>query len=253
MSDPSPPRERRFYQVIGEALAGRIAAGEFSLNGRLPPERELAESYNVSRAVVRDALVMLEVQGLVEVRQGSGVYVTRQAYAAVSRDLDTAPDQRPPAGPFELLQARQWLESHMARLAAMNATDADLTAINDAFEDHSRAAWGEARESMDIRFHMAIARATQNSELAALVEGLWHRRDNNPMWRRLHDRIRDTTYRQRWVRDHEAVNLALQRRDPDAAYVAMWTHIENVKTFLTQASDAGDEAAPPGLSLSRAG
>lgn len=246
MSEPFPVRDRRYYQVIGEALAERITAGEFSLNGRLPSERELAEGYDVSRAVVRDALVMLEVRGLVEVRQGSGIYVTRRAYAANdARDAEDLSLERPPAGPFELLQARQWLESHMARLAAMNATDDDLAAISEAFEDHSRAAWGEAKESMDIRFHMAVARATQNGELAALVEQLWRRRDNNPMWRRLHDRIRDTTYRQRWVRDHEALTQALLRRDPEAAYVAMWTHIENVKTFL---SEAAAEPAPTALS-----
>ncbi|MDC7684605.1 FCD domain-containing protein [Asticcacaulis sp. BYS171W] len=236
-------RDRRFYQVIGESLSERIRAGEFSLGGRLPPERELAEAYNVGRTVIRDALVMLEVKGLVEIRQGSGIYVTRRAYEAVAPE-DVTIEMRPPAGPFELLQARQWLESHMARLAALNATEADLAAIREACEDHRTAAWGEAKESMDIRFHMAIARAAQNSELTALVAQLWHRRDHNPMWRSLHGRIRDTTYRQRWVRDHEAIVAALTRRDPEAAYVAMWSHIENVKNFLMNAADVEDDATP---------
>jgi len=249
MSEPIATRDRRFYQVLGKALSQRIASGEFSLNGRLPSERELSETYGVSRAVVRDALIMLEVRNLVEVRQGSGIYVTRHAYAAnagldLDRDTDDMAPERPPAGPFELLQARQWLESHMARLAAVNATAEDLSAIAEACEDHNRAAWGEAKESMDIRFHMAIARATQNEELAALVEQLWHRRDNNPMWRRLHARISDTTYRQRWVRDHETLTQALHRRDPEAAYVAMWTHIENVRNFLSELEEDPDTQPP---------
>ncbi|ESQ78339.1 FCD domain-containing protein [Asticcacaulis sp. YBE204] len=236
-------RDRRFYQVIGESLSERIRAREFSLGGRLPPERELAEAYNVGRTVIRDALVMLEVKGLVEIRQGSGIYVTRRAYESATEDNTV--EMRPPAGPFELLQARQWLESQMARLAALNATEADLAAIREACDDHRTAAWGEAKESMDIRFHMAIARAAQNSELTALVAQLWHRRDNNPMWRSLHGRIKDTTYRQRWVQDHEAIVSALTRRDPEASYVAMWSHIENVKNFLMTAADVEDDAATP--------
>jgi DNA-binding FadR family transcriptional regulator len=232
-----PARDRRIYRAVGENLTRRIMAGEFSSLGRLPSERELAEAYGVGRAVIRDALVMLEVKGLVEVRQGSGIYVSRRAYEAHAlefSDLPSTPlsEALPTAGPFELLQARQWIESHVARLAATYATPTDLSAIETACNDHRLASFGEAKEGMDIRFHLAIAQATQNMELVAVVSHLWHRRDNNPLWRQLNTKIRDPYYRDRWVSDHLAVCEAIKARDPEAAYVAMWSHIDNVKIYL---------------------
>lgn len=248
-NDGASPRERRTYQEIGDNLITRIRSGEFESTGRLPPERELAQGYEVGRNTIRDALVMLEVKGLVEPRQGSGIYITRLAYqtswSATRRfPRQEAIDDYPPAGPFELLQARQWLESHMARLAAMNATDDDLSAIEEAFENHKRASYGEPKENFDILFHLSIAQATQNAELVRLVHQLWHRRDDNPLWRNLHQRITDPDYRDRWVNDHENLLRAMRRRDADAAYVAMWNHIENVKRFLTESNTF--EVSEPG-------
>jgi GntR family uxuAB operon transcriptional repressor len=241
-------RERRAYQEVGDHLIKRILDDEFASTGRLPTERDLAQWYDVGRTVIRDALIMLEVKGLVEPRQGSGIYITKRAYeAAVADDVRVdmpAPwDSLPPAGPFELLQARQWLESHIARLAAHNAGPRDMEVIEKAYEDHRRARYGEPKENYDIRFHMAIAQATQNTELALLVNQLWHRRDNNPLWRNLHEHIKDTHYRDRWVHDHDLIVEALRRRDGDAAFVAMWNHIENVKTFLTASTDLAEEPA----------
>ncbi|MBW8881066.1 MAG: GntR family transcriptional regulator [Asticcacaulis sp.] len=209
---PAPGRERRAYQDVGNDLIRRIRNDEFGAIGRLPTERDLAQWYDVGRTVIRDALVMLEVKGLVEPRQGSGIYITKRAYEVaapdeVRIDLPAPWDSLPPAGPFELLQARQWLESHIDR-------------------------YGEPKENYDIRFHMAIAQATRNTELTLLVNQLWHRRDNNPLWRSLHEHIKDTHYRDRWVHDHDMIVEALRRRDGDAAFVAMWNHIENVNTFL---------------------
>ncbi len=129
----------------------------------------------------------------------------------------THQDSATPASPIELLRARQFLESHMARMAVGQGSDADLVAIAEACEVHQNAAYGEAKESMDFRFHMAIAKATQNRELLEVAKSLWQRRDNNPLWRRLHDRICELHYRERWVLDHQKIVLALQARDGDAA------------------------------------
>lgn len=241
-------KERRAYHYVGQDLIRRIRTGEFAHSGRLPPERDLAQWYEVGRTVIRDALVMLEVKDLVEPRQGSGIYITKRAYEATVPDdlraeIPALWEALPPAGPFELLQARQWLESHIARLAAVNATAEDMEIIERASDNHSRASYGEPKENYDIQFHMAIAHATQNSELALLVSQLWHRRDDNPLWRSLHGHIKDTHYRDRWTHDHDLIVEALRRRDGDAAFAAMWNHIENVKSFLLS-SNALDEAIP---------
>lgn len=251
----APEKDGRAYQVVGNDLIQRIRKGEFRVVGRLPPERDLAEAYEVGRTVIRDALVMLEVKGLIEPRQGSGVYITRKAYQVEPMGprepiLSVVPEA-PPAGPFELLQARQWLESHIARLAALNMTDKDFEVIQQAYDDHRLAESQGAKESLDIGFHMAIAHATQNNELASLVNQLWHRRDNNPLWRNLHARIKDARYRERWVHDHDRIVDAMYRRDGEAAYVAMWNHIENVKTFLLDSSDTEDGKEKSGQTTRR--
>jgi DNA-binding FadR family transcriptional regulator len=241
-------KERRAYHDVGNDLIRRIRMGEFGATGRLPTERDLAQWYEVGRTVIRDALVMLEVKDLVEPRQGSGIYITKRAYETAAPDdlrmeIPALREAPPPAGPFELLQARQWLESHIARLAAVNATAEDMAVIEKAYDNHNHASYGEPKENYDIQFHMAIAHATQNSELALLVSRLWHRRDDNPLWRSLHEHIKDNHYRDRWAHDHELIVESLRRRDGDAAFVAMWNHIENVKSFLL-CSNALDEANP---------
>lgn len=235
----------RLYQAVGEALMHRVLDGQFNATGKLPSERELATLFDVGRATIRDALVMLEVKGLVEVRQGSGIYISRRAYEAQALALSDLPDSRideivPPAAPFELLQARQFLESHIARLAATNATDLDLRDIRQAYEDHRNAPFGEAKEGLDLRFHLTIARATQNLELVEVIKRLRHRRDDNPLWLRVSERIRDTQYRDRWVLDHANLLDAITQRDGEAAYVAMWQHLENVKRYLKTQLDASN-------------
>ena len=87
---------------------------------RLPPEREIAEMLDVTRTVVREALIMLEIKGLVEVRRGAGIYVLDNSGSqnTDSPDANVCND----AGPFELLQARQLLESNIAEFAALYCT-----------------------------------------------------------------------------------------------------------------------------------
>jgi GntR family uxuAB operon transcriptional repressor len=251
-SRPDVDKEVRAYQTIGNSLLDRIRTGEFRAIGKLPTERELAEVYGVGRAVIRDALVMLEVKGLVQSRQGSGIYITRKAYEidpVKSGDVKGSPpwDKIPSAGPFELLLARQWLESHIARLAATQASDEDLILVQQAYDDYRKANFGEARDSLDVLFHMAVARATQNAELVVIVGQLWMRRDNNPFWKTATARIHDPQNRQQWDHDYRRLIEALRRRDGDGAYVAMWQHIEHLKLFLSSSEgfDDSQKAARP--------
>ena len=232
----SEDKDVRAYQGVGNSLLERIRSGEFRAMGKLPPERELAELYNVGRAVIRDALVMLEVKGLIQSRQGSGIYITRQAYEPEpSVAVEPVPtqfwDNLTPAGPFELLEARQWIESQIARQAALRATPDDIAAIEEAADDHRRARLGPAKENLDFVFHMTIAKATQNPEMVGVASFIWKRRENNPLWKVL---VRDNEYgvKDYWADDHARIVGAIRHRDGDAAFVAAWQHIENVKTLL---------------------
>src|SRR5512140_3135570 len=100
---------RRLYRQIAEQIRTLIKSGEFKAGGRLPPERDLARQLGVSRPSVREALIALEVEGLVEVRIGSGIYVTGLPRAAPPTE-----SEQPAAGPFELLRARYVIESECA-------------------------------------------------------------------------------------------------------------------------------------------
>lgn len=225
----------RLYQEIGGHLRRDIHAGKYTSGDRLPPERDIAESYSVSRSVVREALIMLELEKIVEVRKGSGVYVLKQPENTQPELADSG------YGPFELLQARQLLESEVAAFAAMQATKTDILQMRDAIEaQRDCIARGVTDEAEDQRFHALLAQASQNSVLVKLVDDLWQIRQRSSMWEGIHQHVVDKSYHQIWLQDHQTILQAVLRRDPKAAKQAMWQHLENVKDMLLQVSDADD-------------
>src|SRR5262250_1560056 len=120
---------RRLYRQIAEQIRALIRSGEFSAGSRLPPERDLARQLGVSRPSVREALIALEVEGLVEVRIGSGIYVLGpRANGEIATEVDAT------SGPFELLRARWIIEGECAALAAKAARKQQLAAIAEALE-----------------------------------------------------------------------------------------------------------------------
>jgi len=239
MKTVAVPR-KRLYQEIGLGLKKRIMNGEFVVGDRLPPEREIAEQCKVSRAVVREALIMLELQNLVEVKKGSGVYLINMP-SEETKEVHHQEDERPDVGPFEMLQARQLLESHVAEFAATQVTKNDISRLRQALQvEREHLDNDDLNYEGDEMFHMAIAEATQNSVLSDMVKELWTSRQKSPMWLQLHARIDNQDYRRGWLEDHEKILLALQRRDPEAARDAMWQHLENVKQTLLTLSDVDD-------------
>ncbi|TPG63466.1 FCD domain-containing protein [Ewingella americana] len=227
----------RLYQEIGGKLRSAIEAGDYLVGDRLPPERDIAETFSVSRSVVREALIMLELEKRVEVRKGSGVYVLpRQPEANIFRG-DTG------YGPFELLQARQLLESEVAAFAAMQATKNDILKMRDAIDqERGFIERGEVDETADELFHTLLAQASQNSVLANMVVDLWQIRKGSAMWQGIQQHVGKSDHGQQWLLDHQKILQAILRRDPKAAKQAMWQHLENVKIMLLEVSDAEDPA-----------
>ena len=113
---------RRVYQQIADQLLQLIDAGEFAVESRLPSERDLAEKFKVSRPSVREALIALEVIGVVQIKMGSGVYVCKpeQARQKGRRESKVAAKE---FAPFELIQARLLIESEIASQAAVCRTE----------------------------------------------------------------------------------------------------------------------------------
>ncbi|MDW2133192.1 GntR family transcriptional regulator, partial [Vibrio sp. 2129(2023)] len=157
-----PFEPKRPYQEIGLVLRQELINGRYVVGDRLPPERDIAERLDVSRTVVREAIIMLELENLVEVKKGSGVYVINIPSQPNSRENVISDD----AGPFEMLQARQLLESNIAEFAAMQVTPGDIVKMRAALElEREELASGTADCNGDEKFHMCIAEATQNSVL----------------------------------------------------------------------------------------
>jgi len=233
---------RRPYQKIGEMLRNEIAQGHYRVGDKLPAEREIAERLQVSRAVVRDAMIMLELEQLVEVRKGSGIYIIGLPEVDTGQNLsDTSASQPPEIGPFEMLQARQLIESHVAEFAATQITISDVKRIQAALEEERRCIVdGEDNDIADKKFHLAIAEATQNTALVDTVMRLWTQRESSEMWSKLQSHITDKNYRELWLKQHESIFFALKKKNPDAAKTAMWEHLESVKQTLLRLADADE-------------
>ncbi|ART63834.1 FCD domain-containing protein [Kushneria marisflavi] len=241
---------RRQYQIIGEQIGQQIDRDGYRPGERLPTEREYAERFDVSRTVVREAFIMLELAGRVEVRKGSGTYVRdagdSNEYASTAALNMSAPTED--IGPFELLKARQVVESAVASAAAEQITPGDIRALSTLLSQERRALetsiggheLSNAPDQADRAFHLLIARASQNTLLEDAVSRLWEQRDRSPMWRRLHGRIMDFSYRRNWLDDHDRILACLKKRDSVGAHDAMWAHIEHVMHTLFTHSDTDD-------------
>lgn len=214
---------QRLYRQIAEQLRTLMTAGEFTPGCRLPAERDLAKQFGVSRPSVREALIALEVEGWVEVRTGSGVYVLERAVRT-----GAAANQVPPAewGPLELIRARRVIEGEIASLAATQGKRRHCQAIRDAIDlmqqDVDR---GIAPLAGDRAFHTAIAQACDNAVLLETVQTFWDAR-RGPLFERLGDYFETVPSWRMAIAEHQAVLDAICRHDPQAARAAMQHHMD---------------------------
>ena len=231
--------QRRRYQEVAEILRAELGSGAYQIGDRLQPERQIAEELDVSRSLLREAMIMLEIEGWVDVRKGSGTYVISLPDTGQQNSESPQTD----IGPFEHLQARQLIESNIAAFAASMVTKADIMRMREALEQERQGLIsGCGGYEADEQFHSLIAEATQNTVLVDVVRNLWQQRSRSRMWSKLHERIFDNTYREEWLQDHQDILEALKRRDPQAAKQAMWQHLENVKKRLMELSNVDDPA-----------
>jgi len=219
----------RLYQDLARSLTEELASGAYPVGARLPAERELAVKYGVSRPTVREAIIALEVQGLIEVRVGSGAYVRR---LPGSEDL---PGFNVSA--FELTEARLLFEGEAAALAATQITDEELAEIEqlvEAIAQENNDPRGS--EKADRAFHLAIAKATRNGAIHDAIERLWDLRASSPEAALLHEKARTANIKP-VVDEHSAILQALRSRDPVAARQAMRGHLSQVIDSLLFATE----------------
>ena len=219
----------KLYRKIADAVAAEIEGGKFKLGERLPTERELAEQYGVSRPTLREAMIALEMLGMIEARHGMGIYVTRTQLPLTASTFDFE------IGAFELIEARRLFEGEAAALAATTIDDEQIAELERlmslmASEDELQG------EEADKEFHLVIARATGNGAIIATVENLWELRNRSPLARAILTRARGGGLEPR-IDEHHRVLDALKARDPAAARQAMRDHLERVIEHLLRATE----------------
>lgn len=234
---------QRLYRQIADQLAELIRRGEFKPGDRLPSERDLSQQFGVSRASVREALIALEIDGLIDVRVGLGVFVNA-APAARSQSAALAEP-----GPFEVLAARGIVEGETAALAAREGSAEDHARIRQTLEqmaDEMRATGGALHA--DELFHLRIAEASGNGALVHLVRQLWAFR-YSAMFRKLDEHFDTRARHAQAIDEHRRIVEAIERRDADTARAALAAHLQSVRAALERelaeapAGAAADRAA----------
>jgi GntR family transcriptional regulator, transcriptional repressor for pyruvate dehydrogenase complex len=228
---PRPPVRPRLYEQLVERLVEYMREAGLTSGDRLPAERELAASLGVSRASLSQALVALEVQGIIDVRHGDGAIIRRttseEGVLALLRDRA---NRR-----AEIIEARQALEVKLAELAAERRTEHDLGAI-DAALDVMRAelhAGGRGVEG-DERFHAAITEAARSRLLTRMMNEL------APMIRETRlESLSQPGRPQESLTGHEQIASAIRLGDPDMAAEAMRRHLR----LVSQVGEVPDRTA----------
>lgn len=208
---------RRLYRQVADQLRGLIESGEYAIGDRLPTERELSDRLGISRPTVREALIALEVEGRVRIRVGSGIYVT------------TPPSAPPPAteidGPFEILRARELIESTVAREAAMLAGPGDIATLDEILarmEDGSHPS--PETIGLDRQFHVEVAAILANAVLTRFVGELFDQR-LTPYFERLSEYFENGESWRLAHAEHLVVREAIAAGDGPAAEAAMRHHL----------------------------
>ncbi len=222
----------RLYEQIIEQIQSLVMEGTLRPGDKLPPERELAEQFGVSRTAVREAVKALREKGLVEIQPGRGTFITNSTSEVMRDSLDLIVKVGLSNGVVNLNEVRTLLEPGIAALAAERVTESDIQTMEQAIKAmdaamHDADAFAEA----DLEFHLALASATQNPLIPILLDPIV-------------DLLREHRKRiflveggpQRGQYHHRRILAAVYKRDPAAAREAMCDHLKQVLTDSEAAS-----------------
>ncbi len=230
-------KNSRIPLEIAEQITLRIRAGIYQPGERIPAERTLARLFNVSRSSIREALVVLETESRIEVRGGSGVYITNRKAAS------TVPLMAKPTaalGSFEILQARTLLEPVTALLAAENSQEHQLADLRRALMNMVCCTAGDPGYfEYDRQFHLCLAEASGNNALYLAVEILWNYQTESIHLSR-QDPLCSAPAWQNEIIEHREILIAITNRDSQAAHTAMSAHLKRSQTRLSVARTASN-------------
>lgn len=220
-----PIQTERLYEQIVHQIEQRIAAGDLKVGDQLPPEKELAEQFGVSRTAVREAIKALREKRLVEIRPGKGTFILNGTPETMRHSLGLILKFGAANGDLHLVEVREILEPEIAALAATRITEENIqvmqqavTAMETALEDV------DVFVEADLDFHLALAEATQNPLIPILMDSII-------------DMLREQRKRtglvtgglKRGQFHHKKILEAVIQRDPETSRKAMQLHLQQVR------------------------
>ena len=226
-------RERRHTGAVEIAgmIRRDIANGRYDPRDRLPSERALADLYKVARGTIRDALSQLAAQGLVDIRPGSGTYVTVAAAGDTSQVIANA-------SPLELIDARFALEPHICRLAVLHGRSVDFDQMERLLDDMETGVDDPVYfADKDTEFHSLLAEIAGNNLLIWTVSQINAVR-NHDQWSRMRHLTLNEAIIESYNRQHRMIVSAIRAREPEVAAALMKEHLETARLSLTRAAAA---------------
>ncbi|MEJ6595698.1 FadR/GntR family transcriptional regulator [Parasphingorhabdus sp.] len=219
--------EKRLFHSVAEQITDLIKDGVFPVGARLPGERELAERFGVSRVTIREAEIALQAIGRIEIKTGSGVYVSEKQPSDDS--------QLPDVSAFELTEARSLFEAEAAALAAQNISDEDIAKLG-RFIKEMGSKDEDISTQADQQFHITIAEASGNAAIVHTIKTLWRMREELPDVKAAYESVceLDTSTR---TNEHQDIYDALATRNPLAARQAMHSHFRRLIEAMLDATE----------------
>jgi GntR family transcriptional regulator, transcriptional repressor for pyruvate dehydrogenase complex len=220
-------RKTKLYEKVAQQIRDLIRDGLLKPGDKLPPERELAETFQVSRSSLRDAIRSLEVMGLVEPRQGEGTIVLDLDASALVNPLSSMlQHKRELIG--ELLDMRRIIEPPLAARAAVHATGEEIAFMEQILErQKEKVERGELAVEEDTEFHYALASAAKNSVVLKVVDVFMDLlRESRERSLQVEGRL------QKSFLGHKRILSAVRRHEAAAAEVAMRRHIEEIEAIV---------------------
>ena len=239
----------RIYEQVVLQLQQEILSGQIAPGARLPTERDLAAQFGVSRASIREALSVLQSRGLIESRQGGGTTVSASAGTSLLVPLSQQL-ARSRSAIMNPLEVRYMFEPQTAYLAAERATDAEIAAIAEQLKTQEQVVTaGGTGIDEDTAFHFAIARASHNDLIMAIVGHINTALRETREWS-----LRARSGTERSIRHHHNILAAIAAHDAQAAQTAMATHVEDVQVMalrwlqerVEEPPHDGQDGATPG-------
>jgi DNA-binding FadR family transcriptional regulator len=236
----TPVERSSVVSAVAQRLLDHLTGGNFAPGTRLPPERQLAEALGVGRSTLREAMAALGVLGLVDVRPGSGSYLTADSSELLSRAIEWSLTLRQPRT-RDLIELREFLEVMTAQLAAARADDDDIALLERHVEAMRHAGEDvDAFVTADLAFHFEAARIAGNGVLQDILSSI---RSLLHVWFDRTLRVPGTIAAT--LAEHEAVFEAIRARSPEAAQRRMQELMDAADVRLTATVGRADDSVEP--------